>query len=127
MIKLFKVKEIRPLLVLMSFTGIITAFYSGFLSSLIKSTLSDEVKNNPNDKNQAISAIFIVLGASEVFAGFVIGMVTDKVNLYTLITMGTLIVECALILSLISSFYESYIICFFLGGLWGKHFLIIFN
>ena len=89
----------------MSLTGVITAFYSGFLSSLIDSSLSDAVKADSNQKNQAISAIYIVLGSAEVFAGLIIGIVSDKFNLYTLITIGTLIVESALILSLISSFY----------------------
>lgn len=32
----------------MSLTGIITAFYSGFLSSLIDSSLSDSVKKDTN-------------------------------------------------------------------------------
>jgi len=92
MIKLFKIKEIRPLLCLMSLTGVVTAFYSGFLSSLIKSSLSEEVKADKNLKNQAISAIYIVLGGAEVSAGLIIGIVSDKFNLYTLITIGTLIV-----------------------------------
>ena len=125
MIKLFKIKEIRPLLCLMSLTGVVTAFYSGFLSSLINSSLSEEVKADKNLKNQAISAIYIVLGGAEVFAGLIIGIVSDKFNLYTLITIGTLIVESALILSLISSFYKSYLMCFFLGLLWGMKYYIL--
>ena len=109
----------------MSLTGVVTAFYSGFLSSLIKSSLSEEVKADQNLKNQAISAIYIVLGGAEVFAGLIIGIVSDKFNLYTLITIGTLIVESALILSLISSFYKSYLMCFFLGLLWGMKYYIL--
>ena len=105
----------------MSLTGVVTAFYSGFLSSLIESSLSEEVMKDQNLKNQAISAIYIVLGGAEVFAGLIIGIVSDKFNLYTLITIGTLIVESALILSLISSFYKSYLMCFFLGLLWGMN------
>ena len=112
----------------MSLTGVVTAFYSGFLSSLIDSSLSDEVKADSNQKNQATSAIYIVLGSAEVFAGLIIGIVSDKFNLYTLVTIGTLIAESALILSLITSFYKSYLMCFFLGGLWGMnitYFIII--
>ena len=112
----------------MSLTGVVTAFYSGFLSSLIDSSLSDEVKANSHLRNQATSAIYIVLGSAEVFAGLIIGIVSDKFNLYTLVTIGTLIAESALILSLITSFYKSYLMCFFLGGLWGMnitYFIII--
>jgi hypothetical protein len=58
-------------------------------------------------------------------AGFVVGILSDKINLYTLITIGTLLAESALILSMIALFYKSYIICFFLGGLWGKNSKII--
>ena len=109
----------------MSLTGVIGAFYTGFLSSLIDSSLSDEVKANDNQKNQATSAVLIVLGGAEVFAGVIVGIISDKFNLYTLITIGTLIVESALILSLISSFYKSYLMCFFLGGLWGMNIIYL--
>jgi hypothetical protein len=39
-IKLFKMKSVWPLISLMSFTGIITAFFTGFLSNIISDSLS---------------------------------------------------------------------------------------
>ena len=39
MIKLLKVKEIKPLIFLMSFAGILGAFYSGFLAKLITNSI----------------------------------------------------------------------------------------
>lgn len=66
MIKLFKVKELRPLMLFMSFSGIIIAFYSGFLFKLIENVIDKSgEESDPNESNQKTAAVFIVLGKIE--------------------------------------------------------------
>jgi formate-dependent nitrite reductase membrane component NrfD len=48
-IKIMKLKEIFPLYFLMGFTGVIVAFYTGFLSSLITS-IQDTKDMKENDE-----------------------------------------------------------------------------
>lgn len=52
MIRLIKVKELRPLMLFMSFTGIIIAFYSGFLFKLVENAIKvDGVLPDKNESN----------------------------------------------------------------------------
>lgn len=46
MIKLLKVKEIKPLFFLMAFGGILGAFYSAFLGKIIKKSIPENLKHN---------------------------------------------------------------------------------
>jgi len=51
MVKLIKMKEIRPLSALMGFTGLIIGFYSGFLHRLVDNTLTPEELADDNIAN----------------------------------------------------------------------------
>ena len=46
MIKLLKIKEIKPLIFLMALGGILGAFYSAFLGKIIKSSIPENLEDN---------------------------------------------------------------------------------
>ncbi|KRX00648.1 Major facilitator superfamily domain, general substrate transporter [Pseudocohnilembus persalinus] len=112
---LFYIKEIIPLMTLMSFTGVIIAFYSGFLYKLVEKT----PQGNGDNSSQNTALIFIVLGVSEFISGLTSGTLATKFNLYNLATFGTLLAEVALVMSLFGCFFEKYVLVFFIAAIWG--------
>jgi MFS family permease len=63
--------------------------------------------------------VFIALGVSQVLAGLVMNRVGDLFNRYRMASFGTVIVEVAIIISLLAYFLESYALCFVVSMLWG--------
>jgi len=91
-------KDVRPLIPFLALTGINVAFFSGFLSTLIGSSLGD-VDNNT--KSKKTTYVFTTLGAAEICTGLVIGKITSLADNYTMARMGTIVVQIALVLSLV--------------------------
>lgn len=110
-------KDTRALLPFLTLTGINVAFFSGFLSTLITDSLEPDVKDNV--KSQKTTYVFTTLGAAEICTGLVIGKITQLTDNYTLARIGTIIVQVALVLSLIGCIVHSYALCFVIAVAWG--------
>lgn len=91
-------KKMRPLLFYYFFAGSIVAFYTGFLYKLIQGSLPDDDEDTVARKS---ATVFIVLGFFEFLGGFVSGYVSDRANRYLVATGSTIIVELAIVLSII--------------------------
>ncbi|KAM3137371.1 hypothetical protein pb186bvf_010551 [Paramecium bursaria] len=121
---LFKSRKMRPLLPYFVFNGAILAFYTGFLFKLIKQSLPGESDNEIAKKS---AYVFIVLGVFENVGAFISGFLSDRANRYLIATGSTLIVEIALVLSIICYYQESYALCFVTAALWGMSDCIVNN
>lgn len=92
-------KDVRPLIPFLCLTGINVAFFSGFLSTLIGSSLGADIDSNT--KSQKTTYVFTTLGAAEICTGLVIGKITSLADNYTMARLGTIVVQVALVLSLV--------------------------
>ena len=59
------------------------------------------------------------MGVSQVLTGLIMNRVGDKFNRYRMASFGTVIVEMAIIVSLLAYFLSSYPLCFLVSMLWG--------
>lgn len=100
----------------MALNGVIVAFYAGFLKDLIVDSSANESSNTVDSRT---TSVFLVLGAFEIISGIATGYLSEKFNQYYLTTVGTLIVELALFMSLVTSFLDQFYLCFILAALWG--------
>lgn len=92
-------KDTRALLPFLALTGINVAFFSGFLSVLVTDSLPDITDKDIRSKRTTY--VFTCLGAAEICTGLVIGKITSLADNYTMARIGTIIVQIALVLSLI--------------------------
>ena len=91
-------------------------FYTGFLYKVIEHSIA---KAGDSDLNQKTAYVFICLGVFEFIGGMFNSYVGDKMNKYVMGTISTLIVELALLFSIIAYYEQSYLLCFFAGAGWG--------
>ncbi len=114
--KYFKVKEMQVFSIFCCFSGIIMGFYTGFLYKIIKESID---ASNDNDVNQKTAYVFICLGIFGFFGGMFNASMGDKMNKYVMGTISTLIIQLALLFTLIAYYEKSYLLCFFAGAGWG--------
>lgn len=110
-------KDTRALLPFLGLTGVNVAFFSGFLHTLVSNSQPKDIEDS--ELNAKLSYIFTALGAAEICTGLVIGKVTEWSDNYTLARCGTIIVQVALLLSLIGIIVNSYALCFVIAVVWG--------
>jgi len=110
-------KDTRALLPFLALTGINVAFFSGFLSVLIGDSLPSDIDKDL--KSQKTTYVFTTLGAAEICTGLVIGKITSLADNYTMARIGTIIVQVALVLSLVGCIVKSYALCFVIAVFWG--------
>ena len=114
--KYFKWHEMQVFSIFCCFSGIIMGFYTGFLYKVIKHSIADA---GDSDLNQKTAFVFICLGVFEFIGGMFNSYVGDKMNKYVMGTISTLIVELALLFSIIAYYEQSYLLCFFAAAGWG--------
>ncbi|CAD8049827.1 unnamed protein product [Paramecium primaurelia] len=118
-------RKMRPMLLYYYFAGTIVAFYTGFLYKLIAASQPEDQSQDETTKKQAY--VFIILGVFEFISGICSGYISDRVNRYMVATTSTIIVELALIVSIISYYTDSYVLCFISGALWGTSDCLVSN
>jgi len=106
----------RPLIVYFIFAGIILSFYTGFLFKIVKSSLKDADSEEIKTKT---AYIFVCLGIFEILGGIVSGYLADRVNKYLITTASTIVVELAIVVSILCLYLDNYALCFVCAALWG--------
>jgi len=114
--KYFKVHEMQVFSIFCCFSGIIMGFYTGFLYKIIKQSIADD---GDSDLNQKTAYVFICLGLFEFIGGMFNSYVGDKMNKYVMGSISTLIIELALLFSIIAYYEQNYLLCFFAAAGWG--------
>lgn len=114
----FKVREMQIFSVFCCFAGIIMGFYTGFLYKVIKHALPES--ESDKDINEKTAFVFICLGIFEFLGGMFCSLVGDKLNKYVMGSISTLLVELALIFSIISYYEKSYPLCFLAAAGFGS-------
>lgn len=99
------------------------ACYAGFLYQLIKKAYPKSPEQTDDTYSKDLKfhegLVFIVLGVSQVATGFLMNRFSDKFNKYRLASFGTLIVEMAAVVSLVTFFTAEYWMCFISSMFWG--------
>jgi MFS family permease len=80
-----------------------------------------------DDTAKKSAYVFIVLGLFEFISGILSGYISDRVNRFLVATSSTIIVELALIVSIICYYTENYTLCFIAGALWGTSDCLVSN
>lgn len=60
-----------------------------------------------------------MLGVFEFISGILSGHISDRYNRYMVATSSTIIVEFALIISIVCYYTENYTLCWIAAALWG--------
>ena len=109
--------RIRPLLFYMVSSGLILAFFSGFLYEVIQSTLEKDLRKETI--NEKTSMVFIALGIMEIIGGLLVSKIADSYNKVTLCMITTVSFILALIFTFLADYNKNYYLCFFCAGLFG--------
>ncbi|CAK55790.1 unnamed protein product (macronuclear) [Paramecium tetraurelia] len=68
-------------------------------------------------KTKKQAYVFIILGVFKFISGICSGYISDRDHFYMVATTSTIIVELALIVSIISDYTDNYTLCFIAGAL----------
>ena len=105
------------------FIGMVIACYAGFLFKLIDRSYKQSEGQSDADYKKDLKfhtgLVFILMGVSQVLTSLIMNRVGDRFNKYRMASFGTMIVEVAAVISLLTYFLESYWMCFFCSALWG--------
>ena len=85
--------------------------------NIVERSLSDELSKNEIASKTTL--VLLVVAVFEILGGYINGKLNEKFNMIRLATVGTLLFELALGLSLYAYFLKSYVFCFFVGAAWG--------
>lgn len=99
----------------MMLAGVIVTFYSGFLSTLVKNSISGD----DDEVSKKLSFTLICLGCFEVISGIISGRLGDKFSVYKLATFGTLLCLLGTLFSFLGLFTNNYFVCFIIASIWG--------
>lgn len=101
----------------MMLSGIIVSFYSGFLHNLVKTSLGEDASSDEVSKK--LSYTLICLGCFETISGIVTGKISDKVSVYKMMNVATMISMIGILFSFLGIFTENYMVCFIIASTWG--------
>jgi len=101
----------------MMLSGIIVSFYSGFLHNLVKTSLGSEASSDEVSKK--LSYTLICLGCFETISGIITGKLSDKVSVYKMMNVATMISMLGILFSFLGIFTENYMVCFIIASTWG--------
>lgn len=91
-----------------AFAGVTIGCYAGFVYKLVARSYKQSTDQTDDDYSKQLKfytgLVFIALGVSQVLAGFVMNRVGDIFNRYRMASFGTVIVEVAIIISLLAYF-----------------------
>lgn len=111
----FKRKEMQIFSFFCALSGMAPGFFAGFLFTIVENC----VEGNDSEINKYTAWVFVCLGTFEFAGGMLISWIGDKFNKYVIAGGATMIIEMGLLLSLISYYEKSYLLCFFTAACWG--------
>ena len=112
----FKDKRMQRLFPLMMTSGFTFAFYATIIPKIVAQIYSED---SSSQVNYFSAMVLVALGGAELIAGVVIGKLMDKFQKIYIINCTNIIVQTAVMLSLISEFTLSYEGCIAAGIAWG--------
>jgi len=115
--KCLKDPTVYPLYAMMFLSGVVIAFYAGFLYEIIENSLASDLSNE--EVNMKTALVFLALGACEGISGLIVGRLLDKYNKVLVANFTNILIEIALVLSLLAVYEQNYTLCFIVGGAWG--------
>ena len=101
----------------MMLSGIIVSFYSGFLHNLVKTSLGSEASSDEVSKK--LSYTLICLGCFETISGIITGKLSDKVSVYKMMNVATMLSMLGILFSFLGIFTSNYMVCFIISSTWG--------
>lgn len=110
------VKNMWAVMVQMFMSGAIIAFYSGYLSKVVRATIDT---SDAPDTNFKIAAVFVTLGFGEVLSGYTFGKLSDRVEKANLSIVANVSSELALGFTILALFTTNYGYLFPAGFFWG--------
>ncbi|KAL4470394.1 hypothetical protein ABPG74_012005 [Tetrahymena malaccensis] len=113
--RLIKSLKFQPFLCLNVLSGVALTFSSGFLRNLVK----ESVEGDERIVSQSLSFVLITFGIFEYLGGVISGYLVDRINVYYLATISTLIILLGFLLSFIGLLTKMYAICFLISSIFG--------
>lgn len=100
------------------------AFYSGYLYKIIKTTILGQNQQSLEDYQKELNfsqgLVFIMLGVAQVITGYSFRKYLHTSNKFKLAIAGSIMVEIAGVISLLSYLQKSYYLCFLAAMFWGS-------
>lgn len=115
-LKALRTQKYLFLFIVIAFSGAAISFYCTYLGIAVKSTILSE---DEKIINQNTAFVFILLSLGGVTAGLSIGKLADKYNKITILGLTMIILEIALVATLIAMLFGNYKVSMFAGVLWG--------
>jgi len=114
--KLMADKRTRFAIPFIMLSGIIVSFYSAFLGTLVSNSLGTD---DSTDVSKKLSYTLICLGCFEVISGIITGKLSDKISVYKMMNVATMLSMLGILFSFLGIFTSNYMVCFIISSTWG--------